>query len=154
MQWTERGGLMWDEAYTTKLSVDRPGLFGAITARAEPQTVRLAMLYALLDGSSLIRCRHLKAALALWDYCDASARFIFGDMTGDPIADAILRELREVGAAGKSRTEIYNLFGRNVRTVKIETALLTLSSAGKARRGTKLTGGRPVEAWYATEKTR
>ena len=83
MQWTERSGPMYDEAYKTKLSVDRPGLFGAITARAEPQTVRLAMLYALLDGSSRIRCRHLEAALALWDYCDASARFLFGNMTGD-----------------------------------------------------------------------
>jgi hypothetical protein len=30
----------------------------------------LAMIYALLDCSALIRLEHLKAALALWDYCD------------------------------------------------------------------------------------
>jgi hypothetical protein len=82
MQWSERSGLMWDAAYMSELSVERPGLLGAITARAEPQTARLAMLYALLDGAAQIRCRHLKAALALWNYCDASARVIFGNMTG------------------------------------------------------------------------
>ena len=145
---------MWDEAYVTKLSVDRPGLFGAITARAEPQALRLAMLYALLDESPRIHCRHLKAALALWDYCDDSARFLFGDMTGDFIADTILYRLREAGEAGFSRTAIRDLFGRHVEGMKIELALQRLLSFGKAKRGEKQaagpSGGKPIERWFAT----
>jgi hypothetical protein len=153
MEWTERSGPMWDEAYLTKLSLDRPGLFGAITARSEPQTARLAMLYALLDGSLRVRCRHLKAALALWDYCDASARFIFGSLTGDPIADAILRELRSAGSSGLKRTAIRDLFGRHAAAEKIETALQKLLAAGKVRcekQAPSSGAGRPSEVWFAT----
>jgi len=42
---------------------------GIGTERARPQTLRLSMLYALLDGSAVIEVPHLQAALALWDYC-------------------------------------------------------------------------------------
>ena len=77
-----------------------------ITARAEAQTMRLALIYALLDGAGEIDRVHLEAALAVWAFCEASTRFIFGDVTGDTIADAILRALRSAGATGMTRTEI------------------------------------------------
>jgi hypothetical protein len=76
-----------------------PGLLGAITGRAEAQTVRLALLYALLDQAPTIAQIHLEAALALWTFCEASARYVFGDLLGDPIADTILRALRIAGSA-------------------------------------------------------
>jgi hypothetical protein len=38
--------------------------------------------------------KQCEAALTLWRYCDASARYIFGDLVGDPVADTILRALR------------------------------------------------------------
>jgi len=59
--------------------------------RAEAQVVRLALIYALLDCAREIRAEHLRAALAIWTYCEASARFIWGDSLGDPTADEILR---------------------------------------------------------------
>jgi hypothetical protein len=40
---------LWSEAYPV-LTEDAPGLFGAITARAAPQVIRIALLYALADG--------------------------------------------------------------------------------------------------------
>ena len=80
-----------------------PGLLGAITDRAEAQTIRLALVYALLDQAPQIDVVHIEAALALWHFCEASARYIFGDLVGDPIADTILRALRAAGAAGLSR---------------------------------------------------
>jgi hypothetical protein len=40
---------VWEHAYET-LSHGKPGLLGAVLGRAEAQTVRLALLYALLDG--------------------------------------------------------------------------------------------------------
>ena len=66
-----------------------------ILGRAEAQVLRLALVYALLDRSAFIDAPHLLAALACWDYAEASARYIFGDTLGDPVADEILRALRE-----------------------------------------------------------
>jgi hypothetical protein len=68
-----------------ELSEGQPGMFGAVTALAEAQSVRLALIYALLDSSEIIRKLHLLAALAVWDYCRESAGCIFGDTLGDPI---------------------------------------------------------------------
>lgn len=90
VQMTPAARRLWENVYTA-LSEGQPGLVGAITARAEAQTVRLALLYALLDGKSEIDAPHLNAALALWEFCEASAIYIFGDALGDPIADDILR---------------------------------------------------------------
>ena len=39
---------LWEAVYPV-LSADQPGLLGAITARGEAQTIRLAMIYALHD---------------------------------------------------------------------------------------------------------
>jgi hypothetical protein len=71
------------------LSDGHPGLWGAATARAEAHTVRLAMLYALLNYSPAIRVEHLDAALAFWRYASESAHWVFGDSLGDPTADEI-----------------------------------------------------------------
>ena len=51
---------MWCAIYE-KLSEGKPGLLGAVISRAEAQVVRLALLYALLDCSKLIRAEHLEA---------------------------------------------------------------------------------------------
>ena len=57
----------WIAAYD-ELSAGEAGLAGAATARAEAHTVRLALLYALLDCSDVIELEHLEAALAFWAY--------------------------------------------------------------------------------------
>lgn len=52
----------WIAVYD-QLSDGHPGMWGAATARAEAHTVRLALLYALLDCAPAIRVEHLDAAL-------------------------------------------------------------------------------------------
>jgi hypothetical protein len=42
--------------------------------------------------------------MAVWAYCEASALRIFGDSLGDPVADDILRALRQSGGNGMTRT--------------------------------------------------
>jgi hypothetical protein len=148
MQRDEQARAIWYEIYPT-LSAGQPGLFGCVTARAEAQVLRLSMLYALLDGSAIIRREHLLAAVALWEFAENSARFIFGDALGDPTADQILKALRE-SPAGLSRTDISILFGRNRAAGDIERALRVLSQLGLARRETRQTGGRPEEVWGCT----
>ena len=124
-------------------------MFGAITSRAEAHVMRLACKYALLDLSSEIRLEHLEAALALWRYCEASAHFVFGDATGEPVADEILGAL--IGAPrGLSRTEIRDLFSRHKPSAHIENSLSTLERTGLAHKFKKRTGGAPVEVWVAS----
>ncbi len=85
----EATGRIWEKAYEA-LSEARPGLLGGLTARSEAQAIRLAIIYALCDGSSVIQPEHLTAAMAVVDYNRASIEYVFGDALGDPIADTIL----------------------------------------------------------------
>lgn len=146
----EEARAIWHEVYP-ELSEGKPGLLGAVIARAEAQVMRLACLYAVLDMSTVVRREHLLAALAVWDYCEASARFIFGDALGDPVADEILRALRQAGEEGMTRTAIReNLFQRNMPARRIQRALSVLVEAGlvSVERVTD-TGGRPAEIFRA-----
>lgn len=92
---------LWHAVYP-EVSAERPGMLGAVTARAEGQVRRLALNYTLLDytrntkGSEVTtQVEHLQSALAAWDYSFKSAEHMFGDMVGDAVADRILRSARD-----------------------------------------------------------
>ena len=124
----ESARALWHDVYE-ELSEGQPGLSGAATSRAEPQVMRLALIYALLDCSNLIRRAHLLAALALWKYCKDSADYIFAQSQGDSVADRILRELL-TRDDGMSRTEIRDVFQRNRDKDDIDRALDALAKQG------------------------
>jgi hypothetical protein len=147
IRWEEEAAEDWRAVYGN-LSRERPGLFGAVTGRAEAQVTRLAALYAVLDRSYLIERQHLEAALALWEYAEESARYVFGDATGDSIADDILRALQSAGTKGMTRTEIRDLFGRNQKSERVNRALALLLQAGRVTQTDEHTGGRPLERWF------
>lgn len=138
---------LWHERYSA-LSEGRPGLYGAITARAAAQVTRLQCIYALIDRSAIVTVEHLKAALAVWQYVEDSVRCTFGSALGDPIADRILSELRN-NSLGLSRTAIRDLFQRHAKEQDVTRALNLLASPELVRKEMTTTGGRPVETWYA-----
>ncbi len=138
---TEDAKVIWRKVYHD-LSEGHPGMFGAVIGRAEAQVVRLSCLYALLDKSPLVDAEHMAAALAVWRYCEDSARYIFGDQLGDPVADAILAALRE-SSEGLTRNDIRELFGRNKSSARIATALDLLQERGKIAMRKEQTEGRP-----------
>jgi hypothetical protein len=146
--WGDSARELWREVYGP-LSEGKPGLFGAVVGRAEAQVMRLAALYAVMGESHEIEREHLLAALALWDYSEQSARYIFGDATGDAVADQILSALRAAGKDGMTGTEISNLFRRNMSSERIAQALSLLLAAGRVRSKKQETGGRQAERWYA-----
>jgi hypothetical protein len=119
----------WASVYP-EISEGRPGLLGAITGRAAAQTLRLSLVYALLDGSREILPEHLAAALALEEFARASARWVFGDATGDREADRILEAVGDASPKGLSLTEVSNLFGRNQSSERISEAVRLLENAG------------------------
>ena len=124
-------------------------MFGAVTSRAEAQVVRLSCLYALLDESALVEEQHLKAALAVWSYCEQSAMYIFGNELGDEVADEIRRCLRVAAPEGLTRTELRDLFGRHKSAARIGAALAALQERGLVAMRREQTDGRPVEVWFA-----
>lgn len=89
-------GDAWDAAYA-RFGSDAPSpLLADLEARGDMHTLRLAMIFALLDGSALIEVCHLEAALAVWRYCRDSARYVFG-------VDGAMDEARELSEVGRER---------------------------------------------------
>jgi len=110
----------WDRTIYPKLEREIPGLVGAITGRASAHTVRLAMLYALLDKSATIRLEHLKAAAALWQYCEDSVKTIFGDLL-TPDQSKILDF---IGGQSVNKTQIiHECFNKNRKADAIQKDL-------------------------------
>jgi hypothetical protein len=124
-------------------------MIGAILGRSEAHALRLSLIFAALDRSPEIREEHLRAALAVWDYAETSARRIFGDRLGLSTADIILAALRQ---GPRTKTDIRDLFKRNKPAAEIDATLSLLAEAGKAKRSMRPPeggAGRPVEVWEA-----
>ena len=142
MKRDEESEAIWTSVYH-KLSAEKDGLVGALLARAEPQVMRLACIYALLDSSIVVRSSHLEAALALWDYSEQSVGFIFGDLKGDPAVDRAFEALKQAGRL--TTTDIHNLFGRHVDKGEIDrVGRELLRMKGVTSVTTLDTGGRPA----------
>ena len=132
---------LWAQVY--EQFGDADGLVGAVTARPEAQTLRLSVIYAVLDGSPVIKAEHLQAALAAWRYAEQSALAVFGDATGDPIADRLLEGLRAAWPGSLDSSAQSELFGRNVDAARLAKARELLEDRGKAVTVEEKTGGRP-----------
>lgn len=137
---------VWATVYPD-LSEGHGGLHGAVTARAEAQAIRIALIYALLDGAAEIDTPHLMAALAVWQYADATAKHVFGASLGDRTADEIARRLNQAADTGLTRTEISDAFRRHKTSEQIGCALDLLRRKGRATCETVRTDGRPIELW-------
>lgn len=139
---------LWHSVYR-KLSEGHPGQFGSIIARAEAHVLRLSFIYALLDRSTVVRVEHLRASVALWKYCEDSARYIFDTATGDSLADKIFEALRNRRSDGMTRNELRQHFSNKKTAPELDAALNRLVFLGLAFSKREETPGRPVERWFA-----
>jgi hypothetical protein len=143
---------LWHDVYP-RLSEGKPGMSGAVTGRAEAQVTRLSAIFALLDKSRVIRPEHHEAAMALWDYCERSAKWIFGTGTGDRNADKVLRALR-YAKNGLTKTEIsVEVFNRHASSAEIDEALRLLLGQNMVRCQIEMTGGAPLQRWFCSAET-
>jgi hypothetical protein len=88
----------------------------------------------------------LMAALALWEHCELSRRYIFGATSGDTATDTILGAQR-LAPDGLTRTQIGTLFGANILSAQINEALGALEARGKITSYLVPTAGRRAEVW-------
>jgi hypothetical protein len=147
MIFTAEAGNLFAAEYH-RLETSRYGFLAKITQRATAYVCRLSYIFALLHGKDEIRREHLEAALAVWQYAEDSARYIFGTRSGDKNADLILNALRE-SESGLSRTEIRDLFDRHISNEKLNSALSLLLENGLAEPRKEETKGRAKEIWFA-----
>ncbi len=137
-----------------QLAKERADLLGSVLNRSEAYVRRIALIYALLDGSDNVRLPHLKAALALWDYCEQSARFIFAGLESDLTSQKIMEALEESG--GKLDTSgLYKFFGNHISKRKMTVALNNLLASRNIRveESKPQGGGRPRKIFYLCEKS-
>lgn len=144
--WSPEAGVFWDHVYNEGFQ-DSPGILGDLTARAEAQTLRLACIFALLDKSIILKVEHLKAALALWRYAQDSAAYLFGELLGDPLADELLRAIRN-SPEGITKTALHKYFSGNKQASDLDRALGVLLSGNLARCESRSTEGRYAEVWF------
>ena len=103
-----------------------------VTERARPQVLRLAMAIALFDSNLTIELRHLKAALAVWNYCEQSAGMIFGsgkNLKIDPLPSRLLETVLERKRNETCRPMLFRL-PDDMKTERFDKAVQTLLDRG------------------------
>jgi hypothetical protein len=149
---------LWGDVYPD-LTEAKPGLLGSVISRSEAMVMRVAAIYALLDCSQWIRRHHLEAALAFWKVAEQSAAYIFGDLLGDPLAEKLLRALRDAGDEGLTPTQIHRVVFKGHKTKpEIRAILHTLMRCGSAHQTEMIKtdkpsarkGGHPGLVWKAS----
>lgn len=152
MKRTPEADVLWADQYAG-LSTSKPGSYGKAVERACPQVMRLAMIYALLDGTTVIAVAHLRAALAVWSYCDASASYIFNrtlsaSSTDDSLAVQLLKIIQTQPGIGL--TGLHEATGKKHSAAARDTALAWLLANGLAHPEPcpLPQGGPPAQCWF------
>jgi hypothetical protein len=117
--------------------------------RGAIHTLRLALIYALLDKSDELRPEHMAAAAAVWDYCEASAAFVWGTEVVGRRERSLLKAIEGAGAQGLSHTDVERLFRGNLTAADIDALLSPLKANHGVTVATQSTGGRPRRVYFA-----
>jgi len=134
----------WTGCYAALNDDTDDGPIGEVLARGPAYVLRMALIFALIDGNPAIDVEHLHAALSVWHYVAASARQMFGDLSGSSDLDR-LADFLAAAPKGRTRTEVRDLFGRNKSAGQLDQLIGELESAGDATTETERHGpGRPV----------
>lgn len=139
MHFSQEAKQLWGVVYE-KLSMAHSGLVGSVINRAEVQVKRLSMLYAILDKTDLIEKNHLEAALAFWDYCEASAKFIFSERQSNRYERVILNSLQH---GPRDQTALHKAFNGKAKGELLNRALKALVAQGRVCSEKFRTGGKP-----------
>ena len=120
------------------------------TARAVPNLLRSALIYAYLDESDhVVQLEHINAAIALVENSMASAQLLLAPGRAG-LDGKILRALKENGEM--TRTEINGYLGRHATAAELSQALDALTNSGEIVKGASPTQGRPATVYRVAAK--
>jgi hypothetical protein len=142
----------WDALYRKLNGEKQNSTIDAVLARDTSHILKIALIFAITDQASRIEVQHLKAALAVVDFCRDSARWVFGQATGNKLANNILRELRRRLPNGLRKTDIHkDVCYRTTPKSQLDAALAELAKNNLAKMTLEKKGKGPsVEWWFAT----
>src|SRR5271166_2368758 len=151
LYWSEEAKEGWSKFYKS-IKPGSQGIVGSIIARAHAHVLRLTMLYAVLDNSTLMEPQHLQAAIAFWEYCKRSAQWAFGENTGNKNADKIYWALQRE-PKGMTRTQIrLEVFDNHAPKTMLDLAFSDLVSASLAYSKNEhdiIKADKPIQRWFA-----
>lgn len=141
---TESASALWRELYAELSSgEDEDDRLGQFVARSVPYTLRLSVLWALMDGERHVQPQHLEAAASLVRFSIASV----GELLRSPLdqrREALTAALRDAGARGLTRTEVNGVFAGKLTAPELDELLERVPGLEVHKRST---GGRPITAY-------
>jgi hypothetical protein len=137
----------WEVAYE-ELGDVPAGQIGGVLSRAEPHVRRIAMVYAVLDRSPVIKVEHLLAGLELWRYSRQSVEWIFSSVSGDDSRDKIEAAIRGAGQAGMTRSEIHTALNRKCKGSELDAHLQELLQSNRIQQRPEKRGRQTVSVFF------
>jgi hypothetical protein len=120
-----------------KAGLPKPGEgYDGLAARAEPQVMRLAVVYALADEAEVVTMGHVESAAAAYAYCAESAETVFSIPVGqlppriDPNTTAVLVATLHRAYPGWVALRDLEARHRHLDVIKITEALDELAGKG------------------------
>lgn len=166
---TDEARNLWIEVYRDLRNVDEqkdPDLL-ELTARGDVVTLRMALIYALADKADQIGVEHIRAASAMWQYCNATVEYIFSkkqkyeeavqeernQIAVDTLAGKVFDAIFQAGNDGMTKSYIMQKVVGTNRSKETGPVLQELLDRGKIVHHKMRTGntGRPGSYYFATE---
>jgi hypothetical protein len=152
IDWSLPAKKLWNDFYHN-LPEKASGFIGKISARSSGHVLRLAMIYTVLEDHQppMISVDALQAAIAIWQYLLASARYVFGQTTGDKNADKIYLALRREPSHRLARHQVRReVFHDHISKLDLDSALAILYELKLADFNHEVIPGsdRPIQFWF------
>jgi hypothetical protein len=142
---------LWKALYRKLNNQKHVSFIDGVLVRDTSHLLKLALIYAVLDQATQIDLSHIQAALAVCDYSQASARWLFSERTGNRTANKIFWALVRC-PEGMGRDQINDdVLYRNTPKIQLDLALEALAQNGLARLEIKRAANkRKIEVWFAS----
>lgn len=123
---------------------EEPGAMAHLAVRFQSQTLKLAMVYAAVDGTHVISADHLRAARAVTAYSHRCARAFWGGVFLADLTDDFMSLWRGIGYEAISLSYLSALFSRHLTAAKREHMLRRLVRDGVVETSQVKGDGRPA----------
>jgi hypothetical protein len=111
--------------------------------------LRVTLIYAVMDGGTVVRIEHVKAALAFVLYAMESTLTIFSQQEMSSTTSKILNLIEKSGVNGLTRTQLTAQLSNHVKSDQRDAAISELAASGLIAITTRSSGGRPAEIYVS-----
>ena len=123
------------------------GLYGKMIGRGPVQILKMALIFAVLNNSKVVGIPEIEAAIEVWNYCEASAHYLFSGVQSNSTQRKIIRAL-ENADNGLTKSDILDIFGRHKSAADVDEEMDELKKEGLVRVTSESTGGRNATRFY------